>query len=69
MVGGDEDAIVAGEGCGAERDRALVRKIVVAHFVECGKVRIVVIDLAPRSVSSSMILSEGDSRRSSTSFL
>src|SRR5690348_4488721 len=44
MVCCDEDTIVAGEALGSKSDRTLIREIVVAHFEERGKVRIVVID-------------------------
>ena len=39
MIGGDQDAIVAGKAFGREGDRAHVGKIVVAHLVQGGEVR------------------------------
>ncbi len=44
MIGGDDRGIVPAQGVGGERHRLHVFKIVVAHFVQLRKVRIVVID-------------------------
>src|ERR1700756_4680871 len=44
MIGGDQDAVVAGKAFGRQVDGAHVGKIVGAHFVGGGEVRIVVIE-------------------------
>ena len=66
MIGGNEHAVILVE---VFQRRALHVQVILAPATYKRKVGIAVADLDAALRSSSMILSEGDSRRSSMSFL